>query len=190
MSSRHSGKVAIVTGAGSGYGKGIATKLKEEGACVVIVDISENSGSEAAEELGATFVCANVTSRSAWSKILSDTISEYGTVDIIVNNAGICYDQRPSETVEEDLFDRIMTVNVKSIYQSVAVIVPWLLEQKKQAVFINTASTSAIRPRPELSWYAASKAAVNTANNALAVEYASRGIRFNSVCPVVGLTNM
>jgi NAD(P)-dependent dehydrogenase (short-subunit alcohol dehydrogenase family) len=83
-----------------------------------------------------------------------------------------------------------MNVNVKSIFHSAAVIIPHFLEQRHEAVFINIASTSAIRPRPELAWYAASKAAVNVVSNALAIEYASNKIRFNTVCPVVGLTAM
>jgi NAD(P)-dependent dehydrogenase (short-subunit alcohol dehydrogenase family) len=190
MTGRHSGKIAIVTGSGSGYGRGIAEKLVAEGAQVIIVDISEEAGLKAATELNATFVHANITKRTDWENVLLTAVSKFGSVDIIVNNAGICYDAKPSETVEEALFDRLMDVNVKSIFQSTSVILPYLLKEKKKAVFISTASTSAMRPRPELSWYAASKAAVNTVSNAMAVEYASRGIRFNTVCPVVGLTNM
>lgn len=187
---RLDGKVAIVTGAGSGYGRGTAKKLRDEGAQVVIADISEASGNEAAKELQAAFVKADVTKRESWQKVLDTAINSYGRIDIVVNNAGVCYNKKPTETVPEDEYDLMMTVNVKSIYQSVAVIVPHLLKNQQRGVFVNIASVSAIRPRPELTWYAASKAAVVTATNTMAIEYAARGIRFNSICPVVGRTSM
>lgn len=190
MTGRLQGKVAIVTGAGSGYGKGIATKLLSEGANVVVADISEANGTKAAEELQATFVKSDVTSRSSWQSLLESTLQKYGRLDIVVNNAGVCYDKKPTETVTDKEFDLMMNVNVKSIYHSVGAIVPHFLSKEQEGVFINIASTSAIRPRPGLAWYAASKAAVNVATNALAVEYASRKIRFNTVCPVVGVTSM
>ncbi|CAL5867099.1 uncharacterized protein PFLUO_LOCUS1311 [Penicillium psychrofluorescens] len=189
MASRLQGMVAIVTGAGSGYGLGIATKLKSEGADVVIADISEANGGTAAKQLKATFVKVDVTDRAQWQTLLDRTLGMYGRLDIVVNNAGVCYDKKPSETVSDKEFDLTMNVNVKSIFQSVAVIVPHFLSQG-EGVFVNIASTSAIRPRPELAWYAASKAAVNVASNAMAIEYGSRRIRFNTVCPVVGLTSM
>lgn len=190
MNRRFERKVAIVTGAGSGYGFGIATKLKSEGADIVIADISEINGSQAAKELNAIFVQTDVAKRDHWQTLLETTIKQYGRLDIVVNNAGVCYDKKPTHTVTEQEFDLAIAVNVKSIFHSAAVIIPHFLEQGHDAVFINIASTSAIRPRPELAWYAASKAAVNVASNAMAVEYASKKIRFNTVCPVVGLTAM
>ncbi|KAJ6016125.1 hypothetical protein N7540_010716 [Penicillium herquei] len=189
MASRLQGKVAIVTGAGSGYGLGIATKLISEGANVVIADISEANGMAAADKLGATYVKTDVTDKAQWQNLFEKTLSTYGGLHIVVNNAGICYNKQPSETLSDREFDLTMNVNVKSIFNSVAIIVPHFLEQG-DGVFVNVASTSAIRPRPGLAWYAASKAAVNVASNAMAIEYGSRGIRFNTVCPVVGLTSM
>lgn len=187
---RLDGKVAIVTGAAAGYGRGTAKKLRDEGAQVVIADVSEANGKEAANELQAAFVHADVTKRDSWQKILGTAISSYGRVDIVVNNAGVCYNKKPTETVPENEYDLMMNVNIKSIYQSVAVIVPHLLKNEQKGAFVNIASVSAIRPRPELTWYAASKAAVVTATNTMAIEYAARGIRFNSICPVVGRTSM
>lgn len=147
MDSRLQGKVAIVTGAGSGYGLGIAAKLKNEGADVVIADISEANGGAAAKQLNATFVKVDVTDRAQWQTVLDRTLSTYGRLDIVVNNAGVCYDKKPSETVSDKEFDLTMNVNVKSIFQSVAVIVPHFLSQG-EGIFVNIASTSAIRPRP------------------------------------------
>ena len=150
MAFRLQGKVAIVTGAGSVYGLGIATKLKNEGAEVVIADISEANGGAAATQLNAMFVKVDVTDRAQWQTLLDSTLSTYGRLDIVVNNAGVCYDKKPSETVSDKEFDLTMNVNVKSIFQSVAVIVPHFLSQR-DGVFVNIASTSAIRPRPGIS---------------------------------------
>ncbi|KAJ5621652.1 hypothetical protein N7528_006435 [Penicillium herquei] len=189
MSSCLQGKVAIVTGAGSGYGLGIATKLISEGANVVIADISETNGMAAADKLGAAYVKTDVTDKAQWQTLLEKTLSTYGALHIVINNAGACYNKQPSETLSDHDFDLTMNVNVRSIFNSVAVIVPHFLQQS-DGVFVNIASTSAIRPRPGLAWYAASKAAVNVASNGMAIEYGPRGIRFNTVCPVVGLTSM
>ncbi|KAJ5730668.1 uncharacterized protein N7483_005176 [Penicillium malachiteum] len=186
MASRLQGKVAIVTGAGSGYGLGIATKLISEGANVIIADISEPNGMVAANKLGATYVKTDVTDKAQWQNLLEKTLSTYGALDIVVNNAGVCYNKQPSETLSDREFDLTMNVNVKSIFNSVAVIMPHFLQQS-DGVFVNVVSTSAIRPRPGLAWYAASKAAVNVASNAMAIEYGSRGDQIQH-CPVVGLT--
>jgi NAD(P)-dependent dehydrogenase (short-subunit alcohol dehydrogenase family) len=185
-----SAKVVIVTGAGSGYGRGIADKIKHLGANLVIVDISDSTGRQAATELGGSFVKADVTKREDWEEVLHKTLEEHGRVDVIVNNAGVCYDKQPSETVPETVLDFMLAVNLKAFFHSVGVIVPHLLSQKQKAVFVSIASTSGIRPRPELTWYNASKSALITASNSLAVEYASRNIRFNTVCPVIGRTSM
>ncbi|ETN36651.1 uncharacterized protein HMPREF1541_08929 [Cyphellophora europaea CBS 101466] len=187
---RLDGKVAVVTGGGAGYGRGTATKLRAEGAQVIIADLSAPNGSDAAKELGAVFVHADVTKRESWQTILDAAISNYGRVDVVVNNAGVCCVKKPSETTPESEYDLMMTVNVKSIFHSVGVIVSHWLEKKQTGAFVNIASTSGVRPRPELTWYAASKAAVIMATNTLAVEYGARGIRFNSVLPVVGRTSM
>lgn len=147
MALRLQGKVAIVTGAGSGYGYGIATKLKSEGANVVIADISQDRGEQAASQLEATFVKTDITKRDQWQHLLEKTLNTYGSLDIVVNNAGICHERGPSELVAEKDFDIAMNVNVKSIFHSVGVIVPHFLAQGEGA-FVNIASTSAIRPRP------------------------------------------
>ncbi|KAK5332045.1 hypothetical protein LTR20_005347 [Exophiala xenobiotica] len=190
MSLRLEGKVAIVTGGASGYGKGIASKLKAEGAQVLLLDLNTSLGNQTATELDVTFLKADVTVRSDWEHALKAAIDTYGKLDIIVNNAGVSHDQKATETTTVADFDKCFGVNVKSLFLSSTVLLPYLLEKKSSAAFISIASTGGIRPRPGLTWYSASKAAVNTASNAMAVEYASRGIRFNTVCPVAGLTDM
>jgi len=81
-----------------------------------------------------------------------------------------------------------MTVNVKSVYLSSSVLLPYFLDNQRKGVFIQIASTAGIRPRPGLTWYNASKAACSYATKTMAVEYGPKGIRFNAICPVVGST--
>lgn len=91
MSGRLKGKVAVVTGGASGFGKGIATTYSSEGAAVVITDLSEEAGVAVANEIGATFIRADVTKREDWEKVLKHTTEAHGSVDIVVNNAGTTY---------------------------------------------------------------------------------------------------
>ncbi|OCT52451.1 4-formylbenzenesulfonate dehydrogenase TsaC1/TsaC2 [Cladophialophora carrionii] len=190
MVGRLEGKVAIVTGGGSGFGAGIATKFVQEGAKVLIADLSEENGTKVAQSLGAEYLPANVTKRSDWEALLKKAIDSFGGLDIIVNNAGTTYKNKPTEDVTDDEFDLVFNVNVKSIYLSSSVLVPYFIENNRPGSFIQIASTAGIRPRPGLTWYNASKAAVSNASKTMAVEYAPKQIRFNAVCPVVGSTGL
>ncbi|KJZ75750.1 hypothetical protein HIM_04907 [Hirsutella minnesotensis 3608] len=183
-------KVAIVTGGASGFGKGVAIKFVQEGAKVIIADVSEEAGQTAASELGCKFLRVDVTSKSDWERVLSEALGAFGQLDIVVNNAGTAYANKPTEEVSEDEFDRVFLVNVKSIFLSSAVITPYFLKESRPGCFIQVASTAGIRPRPRLTWYNASKGAVITATKSMAVEYAPKHIRFNAVSPVVGVTNL
>lgn len=187
MSRRLEGKVAIVTGGASGFGRGIATRFVQEGAKVVVADLSADGGNAVVQELGsaAVFQKGDVTKREDWETLLK-VATELGGLDIIINNAGATYANKPTETVTEKDFDLCFNVNVKSIWLSTNVILPYLLESGRQAVFINVASTAGVRPRPGLAWYNASKAAVINATKSLAVEYGPKQIRFNSIAPVFG----
>ncbi|KAH6608297.1 hypothetical protein Trco_004610 [Trichoderma cornu-damae] len=189
-SGRLEGKVAIITGAASGFGRGIATKFAQEGARVVIVDLSEEAGKAVASELGGAFIRTDVTQRADWMAVLALAIKEYGQLDIVVNNAGASYSNKATEAVTEEEFDLVMNVNVKSIYLSTNVIVPYFLKENRPGSFIQIASTAGVRPRGGLSWYSASKGAAITATKALAFEYGPKQIRFNAVSPVVGITGM
>ncbi|RDA93931.1 hypothetical protein CP533_5019 [Ophiocordyceps camponoti-saundersi (nom. inval.)] len=179
------GKVSIVTGGASGFGKAIAEKLCLQGCKVVIADLAEEDGIAVAKQLNCVFVKADVTSRSDWERILSKTVEAYGQVDVVVNNAGTAYLAKPSEQVSEAEFDMVFNVNVKSIYMSTAVLVPYLIKEDRKACFVQVASTGGVRPRPRLTWYNATKGAVITITKSLAAEYATRGIRFNAVSPAV-----
>ena len=187
---RLDGKVAVITGAASGFGKGIATKFVQEGCKVIIADLSEEAGNAAAKELSCSFKRADVTKTADWEGLLAEALKTYGHLDLVVNNAGATYANKATEDVTEKEFDLVMNVNVKSIYISTAVLLPYFLEQGRPGSFIQVASTAALRPRPRLTWYNASKAAVVTATKSLAVEYGPKQIRFNAVSPVVGSTGM
>ncbi|RYP35328.1 hypothetical protein DL767_003867 [Monosporascus sp. MG133] len=187
---RLEGKVAIVTGGASGFGRGIAAKFVEEGASVLIADLSEEAGKAAAAELGCRFVKAEVTKREDWESLLSVALDEFKQLDVVVNNAGASYVNKATEDVTEKEFDLVMNVNVKSIYQSTNTLLPYFMENKKPGCFIQVASTAGVRPRPRLTWYNASKAAVICATKTMAVEYGPHQIRFNSVSPVIGSTGM
>lgn len=189
-SGRLSGRVAIVTGGASGFGKGIVEKFLHEGCKVIIADISEANGTAVASEFNCAFVKTDVTKRGDWEQVLAAALSTYGQLDIVINNAGATYCNKPTEQVTDDDFDLVMNVNVKSIYLSSSVIVDYFLKEKRPGCFVQVASTAGIRPRPGLTWYNASKGAAITATKALAVEYGPRQIRFNAVSPVVGITAM
>lgn len=187
---RLAGKVAIVTGGASGFGRGIATKFVEEGARVLIADLSDEAGQAAAKELGCAFAVADVTKREDWEKLVREAVEKFGRLDTVVNNAGAVYENKATEEVTEAEFDRVMNVNVKSVYLSSNVVVPYFLENKIAGSFIQIASTAGIRPRPRLTWYNASKGAVITATKGMAAEYGPQQIRFNAVSPVIGSTGM
>jgi len=182
-----SGRVAIVTGGGQGFGKGIAKTFIDQGAIVVIVDFVEEIGKKTAEELKCEFVRADVTKKADWESLLKFCDEKFGRIDSVINNAGTTYRNKPTNDVTDEDFDKVFAVNVKSIYYSTNVLVPYMQKKGNGGSFVTIASTAGIRPRPGLTWYNSSKAAVINATKTMAVEYAKDNIRFNSLCPVVGL---
>jgi 3-oxoacyl-[acyl-carrier protein] reductase len=194
MAGRLDGKIAIVTGAASGFGEGIARRFAAEGAAVVVADISDNAGQAVAEDLKAggaeaRFVRADVAKSGDVAAMIAAAEEAFGGVDILVNNAGVPQRAMPMLDVPEETFDRIYAVNVKSIYLSALYGVP-AFRRRGGGVIVNTASTAGIRPRPGLVWYNGSKGAVITLTKAMAVELAPEKIRVNALCPVAGDTPM
>ncbi|KAM5349641.1 hypothetical protein ACJ41O_006146 [Fusarium nematophilum] len=190
MTGRLQGKTAIVTGGASGFGKGIAAKFAAEGANVIITDLSQEQGQSVAAELNCLFSRADVTKPDDWRRVLAVALDNFKQLDIVVNNAGATYQNKPTEEATEADFDLVMNVNVKGVYHSTNVLLPYFLKENRPGCFIQVASTAGSRPRPKLTWYNASKAAVITATKTMAVEYGPNQIRFNSVSPVVGSTGM
>jgi len=186
---RLQGKVAIVTGGGSGFGEGIAKKFVTEGAKVLIADRDAAGGERVARELGADarFVRADVSKATDVQAMIDAAQDHFGALNVLVNNAGVSHLPQPTEDVSEEDFDRIIAVNVKAIYLATTRIVPRFKAQKS-GVILNIASTAGVSPRPRLSWYNASKGWVITATRALAVELAPFGIRVVALNPVAGET--
>lgn len=180
-------KIAIVTGAGSGFGAGIGRKFAAEGARVVVADLNGDAARAIAEDVGGIAVTANVATEDGIRAMTEAALNLGGRVDILVNNAGVTHLPSPMEEVSEADFDRILAVNCKAIYLAARTIVPLMKAQKSGAI-VNIASTAGVSPRPRLSWYNASKGWVITATRAMAVELAPFGIRVNALNPVAGET--
>ena len=190
---RLKGKVAVVTGAGSGFGAGIARKFVAEGARVIVADLNLSAAMDVAAELGsaARAVKADVGLAADARGMLDAAERQFGPLDILVNNAGVGHLPQPLEGLPEDEFDRLFAVNMKAVYLAMREAVP-LFKARDGAgikgVVLNIASTAGVSPRPRLAWYNASKGWVITATRASAVELAPFGIRVNALNPVAGET--
>jgi len=186
---RLEGKTAIVTGGASGFGEGIVRKFIAEGAKVMICDINEKGALALSEELGEQTIAhrADISVSHNVSSMVAKAIMEMGHVDIMVNNAGVTHRPGELENIEEKEFDRVMAVNVKSVFLTSKYLVPHMKGRKK-GVILNVASTAGVSPRPNLSWYNASKGWMITATKTMAIELASSGIRVNAINPVAGET--
>jgi len=186
---RLQGKVALVTGGASGFGQGIAELFAREGARVAIADLNEQAARKVAASMGndALAVRCDVSRRGDVDAAVKAMVERFQTIDILINNAGTTHVRRPMLEVDEAEFDRVMAVNVKSIFLFAHAVVP-LMREKKSGVIINIGSTAGIRPRPGLTWYNASKGAVNLLSKSMAAELAPDGIRVCAVAPVISET--
>jgi 3-oxoacyl-[acyl-carrier protein] reductase len=177
---RLKGKVAIVTGAGSGFGAGIAKRFAEEGAKVVVNDINVQAGEKVAKEVNGAFVQADVTRAADWAKLVA---TAGAGLDIVVNNAGWTHRNKPYLEVTEAEFDKVYAINVKSIYLSAIHAVP-VFRKRGGGCLVNIASTAGVRPRPGLTVYNSSKGAVINMSKSMAAEFGPDKIRVNCVNPV------
>lgn len=195
---RLTNQVAFITGAGSGFGAGIAAKFVAEGARVVVGDINLTAAQQVADELNReapqdqpnAWPCpVDVSQGASVSRAIDDSLAQFGQIDILVNNAGLGLGPTALETLDETTFDQVLAVNAKSIYLFAQHLVPHLKAQG-HGVILNIASTAGVSPRPNLTWYNASKGWVITATKSMAVELAGHNIRVNAINPVAGETAM
>lgn len=188
---RLQGKTALVTGAASGFGTGIAKTFAREGAKIVLMDLNGDGARTVADAIGdaATAVQGDVTSAQDLDRAVQAAVGFGGRLDIVVNNAGWTHRNKPLLEVTGEEFDRVFNVNVRSIFLMTQAVVPVMKEQGG-GVILNIGSTAGIRPRPGLTWYNGSKGAVNLMSRSMAAELAPDRIRVNCVAPVIGATAM
>jgi 3-oxoacyl-[acyl-carrier protein] reductase len=191
---RFDGKTVVVTGAGGGFGEGIAKRFADMGGQVVVADIRGDEAERVAGEIvaaggKAVAVAADMTRNGAVARVAATAVATFGGVDMLINNAGMTHKNQPMLEVDEETFDKVYAINVKSIYLGARHFVP---EMRKRGggVIVNIASTAGIRPRPGLTWYNGSKGAAIALTKSMAVELAPDRIRVNAINPVMGETGM
>jgi 3-oxoacyl-[acyl-carrier protein] reductase len=186
---RLNGKTAVVTGGASGFGAGIVRKFIAEGARVMLADINGDAATAYAATLGELAVpfAVDVSKGNSVDAMRDEALALFGQLDILVNNAGVSHMPAPLDEISEADFDRVLAVNVKSVYLTSRAFVPHF-KARKAGTILNVASTAAVSPRPRLSWYNASKGWMVTATKSMAVELAPLGIRVNAINPVAGET--
>jgi 3-oxoacyl-[acyl-carrier protein] reductase len=184
---RLEGKTAIITGAGSGFGAGIAQRFAAEGARVMVADINVEGATGVAHAFDGIVHRVDVADGASVAAMTAAALDHWGKIDILINNAGITHHPKPMEEVSEEEFDRVLAVNAKSVYLTARAIVPHMKSTRTGAI-LNVASTAGVSPRPNLNWYNASKGWMITATKTMAVELAPFGIRVNAINPVAGET--
>lgn len=189
-----SGQTALVTGAGSGFGSTIAERFARSGARVACADIDADLARQCAlriERAGgqALALCCDVAIGDSVRAAVATVRDQWGGFNVLVNNAAIS--QKPARVgrTPESQIDRLLAVNIKSIYHMAVHAVP-VLREAGGACIINIASVTAVRPRPGMTWYNASKAAVVSLTQSMAVELAPDKIRVNALAPAAGRTAM
>lgn len=185
---RLANKVAIVTGAASGFGEGIARRFAAEGAKVLVNDIHAAGGERVAGEIAtaggkALFARGDVTQSADWARLVGTAQSAFGRLDVVVNNAGWTHRNKPYLEVTEAEFDKVYAVNVKSVWLSAMHAVP-VFRRQGGGCLVNIASTAGLRPRPGLTVYNSSKGAVILLSKSMAAEFGPDRIRVNCVNPV------
>lgn len=188
---RFEGKTAVITGAASGFGRGMAEAFVREGANVMIADLNGDGAAAVAASLGssAESVACDVSKADDVEAAIAQTEAVFGTPDIVINNAGWTNRNAPLLDTDEATFRKIYDINVLSIFHMTKTMVPrW--RANGGGIMINVGSVAGIRPRPGLTWYNSSKGAVNLMTRSLAVELAPDKIRVCAIAPVVGATGL
>ena len=185
-------KVAVITGGASGFGEGIVKKFLEEGAKVILADINYDLAQQVVSNLSKEVIPfkADVSKGADTENMIRAAIENFGKIDILVQNAAIGMKPKSLIDTSEDEFDRLFNINVKSVYLGAKKVIPEFIKQGTGGAILNVVSTAALRPRPGLTVYNATKGALIPMTKALALEVASYGIRVNGICPVAGETPM
>lgn len=190
MSGRLSGKIAIITGAGQqpgstpGNGRATAIRFAQEGASCVLVDINRDFAEETREMIGednALVLAADVTEEAACRNIIRETLDTFGRIDVLHNNVGMSKGDRATTDLDADVWDRIMTLNLKSMFMLCKAALPSMRARKSGSI-INISSTSSLSMRPTVA-YKTSKGAINTFTQHIAAENARFGVRANVIVP-------
>ncbi len=187
-------KIAIVTGAASGFGAAIARRMAEAGARIMVADLNAEGAQRMADSLRkdgfqAQACAVDVSSQSDFQQLAQATREAFGGIDVLVNNAGTTHRNKPALQVTEEEFDRVYRVNVKSLFWAAHSVLPHFIAQGHGSI-VNVASTTGVRPGPGLVWYSGSKAAMINLTKGLALEHARSGVRINAVNPMIGETAM
>jgi len=188
MTARFDGQVAIVTGASGGMGRAIALAFAAAGASVVAADLTEDAGRETVEQIGqaggrAVFVPTDVSDAAAVEALVARATGDFGRLDCAVNAAAIEGERGPLHEVDDEVFDRIIAVNLRSIFLCMKHEILAMLAAGRGGAIVNIASTNSFRPQPHQSAYTASKHGVLGMTRNAAVDYGAEGIRINAICP-------
>ncbi|HZZ48780.1 MAG TPA: SDR family oxidoreductase [Pseudonocardia sp.] len=183
MTGRLTGKVAVITGAGSGLGAAMAETFVREGAKVLVADVSGHQ-KQVADDIGdgCIAVQVDVTQSTEVRSLLERAVSEFGRLDILCNNAGIDGHVAPTGEYPEDEFDKVWAVNGRGVFLGMRHAIPLMLESGGGSI-VNTASMASSVAFPGMPAYCASKGAVEMLTKTAAAEYAGKGIRVNAICP-------
>jgi glucose 1-dehydrogenase len=188
MTARFDGQVAIVTGASGGMGRAVALAFAAAGATLVAADLTEDAGRETVEQIGqaggrAVFVPTDVSDAAAVEALVARATGDFGRLDCAVNAAAIEGERGPLHEVDDEVFDRIIAVNLRSIFLCMKHEILAMLAAGRGGAIVNIASTNSFRPQPHQSAYTASKHGVLGMTRNAAVDYGAEGIRINAICP-------
>jgi NAD(P)-dependent dehydrogenase (short-subunit alcohol dehydrogenase family) len=183
-------KVAIVTGGANGIGEAYSRGLAEEGAAVVVADIDDKKGEGIVSQIEksggkALYVRTDVSSKEDTDKMVEAAVGQFGTVDVLVNNAGILFTASVEETTE-DMWDKLLAVNVKGLFFCTQAVIDEM-KRKKSGKIINISSIAAIGAQDGICAYSATKGAVLTITKVCALELVQHNIQVNAILP--GTTN-
>lgn len=189
------GKVAVVTGAGSGIGRQVAKQLAEQGVKVVVVNRTASKGEETLKEIKdnggeGIFVQSDVQKEEDVKNYVKKAEEAYGKIDIFFNNAGYSGEARATHLIELTDFKNVIDTNITGVFLGLKYVIGSMIKNGVKGTIVNTSSQSGVKVIPYLTAYSATKHAVIAMTKTTAYEYAKQGIRVNAVCPGYTMTEM